>query len=76
MPKNRERVFRQSFYDLLDNMNETLQGNEATIKIPETDCIRAACIIDCFEDALHVSEICKHDCKKCVADWLNNESPF
>ena len=64
--KNRDRIMRQSIYDLLRSMNANLRSFNCS-------CVMIGLIgydkkvIRCYEH--------KADCEKCLQSWLN-EYPF
>ena len=77
--RNRDKIFRQSFYDLLKDMNDTLKRvNHAEVSFTEkvgekeTVVTESACIMDCFMRSQEAQERCDGSCDSCIMEWLNS----
>lgn len=78
--RNRDKIMRQSLYDLLCKMNDMLKNeNHAevsfVVKLGEKEHIatESACIMDCFYKSDDVTAKCDaENCAKCIQEWLNS----
>lgn len=65
--RNRDKLMRQSMYDLLCMLNENLRAfNGSCIMIGLIGYGKK--VIRCYEQ--------KADCEKCLQSWMNEETPF
>lgn len=67
--KNRDKLMQQSMYDTLVKMNERAMPRVCVIQMLNDTGIRDRC-----ERYTNIA-VTFDDCKKCIADWMN-EDPF